>query len=166
MPTSRNRKKRSILSSAGRGAVAGALGGVAMTTAERALLPRQPDRRRPRVVEWDRRLGRLADHAGWEITPRTRTVVGIGTQIVAAAALGAMLGVAEDHLRTSREGRRLLDAAVVYAVSLLSPDLPRSGRVSSRLSARKRLGRRILGPLTPPSVFGRTASLALKALAR
>jgi hypothetical protein len=166
MPSSRNRKKRSILGSVGRGAVAGAIGGVAMTAAERALLPRLPDRRRPRVVEWDRRVGRLADRAGWEITPRTRTVVGIGTQIAAAAALGAMLGLAEDHLRTSREGRRLLDAAVVYAVSLLSPDLPRAGRISSRLSARRRIGRRVLEPVTPPSIFGRTASLALKALAR
>ena len=37
MPSSRNRKRRSIPGSVGRGAVAGAIGGVAMTTAERAL---------------------------------------------------------------------------------------------------------------------------------
>lgn len=159
-------KHPSVLASAGLGALAGLIGGAAMTAAERFVLPRLPGRTAPRVVHWDARMARAARSVGWDVSPRSRTALGVGTQLVIASLLGAAYAVAHDHLDTSRAGDELLDAALAFAVSALAPELPQRKQLRRRRGLRQRVERRVLAPLTPPAVYGRATSLALKALAR
>ena len=157
----------SLLRSAGTGALAGLIGGAAMTTAERVLLPRIPGRRRPRVPRWDRRIASAAERLGWEMSPRARSTTGIASQLVYATMLGAAYGVASQHLRPSRAGRQLLDAGLMFAASLLAPELPRhKARRRKHRGRVERIGIRALEPVTPSRVFGRTTTLALSALTR
>lgn len=162
----REREKHpSLLESAGRGALAGLIGGAAMAAAERYVLPRLPDRHAPRVARWDARIARAAHRAGWDVSPRSRTALGVGTQLVLASLLGAAYAVARDRLDTSRAGQALLDAGLAFAVSALAPELPRSKR-GRRRGLRHRVQRRVLAPITPPAIYGRATSMALRALAR
>lgn len=159
--------RSSLLKSAGTGALAGLIGGAAMTTAERVLLPRVPGRRRPRVPRWDRQIASAAERLGWEMSPRARATTGIATQLVYATMLGTAYGIASQHLRPSRAGRQLLDASLMFAASLLAPELPRhKGRRRKRRGRVERIGLRALEPVTPSRVFGRTTTLALSALMR
>jgi hypothetical protein len=82
-------KSTSVAGAAGRGALAGLIGGAAMTAAERVVLPRLPGRHAPRVVPWDKRVSVAADLVGWDMSPRSRTAAGITTQLLYAALLGA-----------------------------------------------------------------------------
>lgn len=161
-------KDPSLLESAGRGALAGLIGGAAMAAAERFVLPRLPDRRAPRVATWDARMARAARRAGWNVSPRSRTALGVGTQLALASLLGAAYAVARDHLDTSRAGQELLDAGLAFAVSAFAPELPRARRPvrMGRRGLRQRVERRVLSPITPPAIYGRATALALQALGR
>lgn len=156
--------RQTIGRSAARGAIAGIIGGAAMTAAERVILPRLPDRRRPRILPWDERLSAAADAIGWDMSPRARTTAGITTQLLYAALLGAGYAALTSR-RPSRAARELADAALVFAASLLAPELPRRRRRGRRTRV-ERLRHRVIEPLTAPKVFGRTTTLALRALQR
>jgi hypothetical protein len=158
------KQKPSIGRAAGRGAIAGLIGGAAMTAAERVVLPRLPGRHAPRVVPWDARVMDAADTIGWDMSPRSRTAAGITTQLLYAALLGATYAAIVSR-KPSRAGRDLADAALVYAASLIAPELPRSKRrkKGDRLT---RLGRRAAEPVTVSKVFGRATTMALRALER
>src|SRR5689334_25398835 len=82
-------KTSSVARAASRGAIAGLIGGAAMTAAERVVLPRLPGRRAVRIVPWDARVADAADTIGWDMTPRSRAAAGITTQLLYAACLGA-----------------------------------------------------------------------------
>lgn len=159
----------SVAELAARGAVAGLVGGLAMVAAERLVLPRLPDRRAPRVRPWEARVGRAARQLGVRLSPGRRTTVAVSTQLAAAALLGAGYYVARERMQPDRAGRQLLEAGLAYGISLLAPELPRT-----RVRRRRRVRglrtdvatRRLLSPITPPSIFARTATLALRALAR
>ena len=157
-------QKPSFARVAGRGAVAGLLGGAAMTAAQRVVLPRLPGRRVPRVPSWDARLSDAFDTIGWDMSPRTRTAAGITTQLLYGALLGTAYAVVVSH-RPSRPARELADALLVYAASFIAPELPRKRRRKrrSRLAA---LRQRAVEPITVPKVFGRATMLALRALER
>jgi hypothetical protein len=162
----RSNHRPTIGKSAARGAIAGIIGGAAMTAAERVILPRLPDRRRPRIVPWDERLSSAADAMGWEMSPRARTTLGITTQLLYAALLGAGYAALTSR-KPSRAARELADAALVFAASLLAPELPRHQPPRRRRRTRvERLRHRVIEPLTAPKVFGRTTTLALRALQR
>jgi hypothetical protein len=151
---------------AARGAIAGLIGGAAMTAAERVILPRLPDRRRRRVAQWDKRLAGAAEAIGWDLSPRIRTAAGITTQLAYAALLGAVYAAIVSR-KPSRALRELTDAAMVFAASLLAPELPRrKTRGRGRRNRVVRLRQRIIAPITAPKVFGRATSLALRALQR
>lgn len=160
-----SRSNDSIAQLAVRGAVAGLVGGAAMVAAERFLFPRLPDRRAPRVLPWDARVGRAAKRAGVRLTPRRRTAVAVSTQLAGAALLGAGYYVARERMHPSRAGEELLEAALTFGISLIAPELPKK-RQTTRGLRRKQVDRRLLAQINPPAVFGRTASLALRALAR
>ena len=167
-PSRSSRSHRSDLSIAQlavRGAVAGLAGGVAMVAAERLLFPRLPDRRAPRVPPWDARVGRAAKQVGVRLTPRRRTTLAISTQLAGATLLGAGYYVARERLHPSRAGEELLEAALAFGISLIAPELPEKRRTRRGLR-REQVGRPLLAQITPPAVFGRTATLALRALAR
>lgn len=157
-------KKPSIGRAATRGAIAGLIGGAAMTTAERMVLPRLPGRHAPRVMPWDARVAEAADTLGWDMSSRSRTAAGITTQLLYSALLGAAYAAFMSR-RPSRASRDLADAALVFAASLIAPELPRLKRQKKggRLT---RLGRRAAEPITVPKVFGRATSLALRAMER
>ena len=167
MNSSKGKKKPSVRDSAVRGAIAGLIGGAAMTAAERVVLPRLPTHRRPRVVRWDKNVSAFAEKLGWEMSPRARTVAGVSTQLAYAALLGAGYLVARRHVVTSRAGQRLLAAALEYGALLTAPELPRTSKRRDKRAGRLgKLRRKVLDPITPPSIFGQTTSLALKALVR
>jgi hypothetical protein len=136
-----------------------------MTTAERVVLPRLPGRHAPRIVPWDHRLSSVADFVGWEMSPRSRTTAGITTQLLYAAILGAVYAAIMSR-KPSRAARDLADAALVYAASLITPELPRSKRRVRGRSRLARLRQRATEPITVPKVFGRATTLALRALER
>jgi hypothetical protein len=98
------------------------------------------------------------------MTPRSRTAAGITTQLLYAALLGAIYAAVVSR-RPSRAARDLADAALVYAASLIAPELPRSKhrKKGGRLT---RLGRRAAEPITVSKVFGRATALALRAMER
>ena len=153
-----------ITRAAGRGALAGLIGGAAMTTAERVVLPRLPGRRAPRIVPWDERVSGAADLMGWDMSPKSRTAAGITTQLLYAAVLGAAYAAIVSR-KPSRAGRDLADAALVFAASLIAPELPRSRR-RKRRSRFARMRQKAIEPITVSKVFGHATTLALKALNR
>src|SRR5690242_10028723 len=157
-------RKPSLGRAATRGAIAGLIGGAAMTAAERVVLPRLPGRRTPRVLPWDARVADAADTIGWDMTTRSRTAAGITTQLLYAACLGAAYAALMSR-KPSRAGRDLADAALVFAASLIAPELPhrKPRRKGGRLT---RLGRRAAEPITVPKVFGRATTMALRAMER
>ena len=160
----RRSRTPSVWESAARGAAAGLIGGAALTTAHRYLLPKLPDRGRKRRMEWDGRVDDVAERLGWDLSPRTRAVVGVSTQLAAATLFGALYAVVTEQLQPSRAGRNFLDAGLVFAASVLAPELERKRRPPR--GTRAKLRHRALAPITAPAIFGRTTALALKALAR
>jgi hypothetical protein len=158
-------KQPSISRAAARGVIAGVIGGAAMTAAERVILPRLPDRQRPRVVHWDERLAAAAEAIGWDMSPRARTTMGITTQILYAALLGAGYAALTSR-KPSRAAHELADAVLVFAASLLAPELPRHRPHRRKRGRTARLRQRVIEPITPPKVFGRATTLALRALQR
>jgi hypothetical protein len=150
------------MSSAARGALAGLIGGIVLTAAQRVVLPRLSGRsRRPRNVPDDpfeivsRRL--LADRSR-----RTRTAATIAARLVSGAALGAAYGMAVEQLDSSRAGRSLIDAALVFGASLIAPEITPT---RYRQRGRAKLRQRALAPLAGPAAYGRTTSAALRLLA-
>jgi hypothetical protein len=159
------RKKHhpSVLESAARGAVAGLVGGGALVLAHRSILPRLPDRRRPRVHAWDKRMASLADRAGWHLSRRTRTAASITTQLAASMVLGAAYTLVVEQLEPPRHAEQVLDSMLVYAASLLAPELERTKQPRGRM---RRLERKALERLNAPGIFGKATTLTAKALAR
>src|SRR4051812_43174804 len=158
-------RKPSVARAAGRGALAGLVGGATMTAAERVILPRLPGRHAPRIVPWDERVSRVADVVGWEMSPRSRTAAGITTQLLYAALLGAAYAALMSR-KPSRAARDLADAALVFAASLVAPELPRSKRKPRRRGRLAKLRQRAIEPITVPKLFGRATTLALGAMNR
>ncbi|HEX7019544.1 MAG TPA: hypothetical protein VF159_06040 [Gemmatimonadaceae bacterium] len=154
----------SVWESAARGAAAGLIGGAALSTAHRYLLPKLPDRGRKRRNEWDGRVHDVAEQFGWDLSPRTGAVVGVTTQLAAATLFGALYAVVTEQMQPSRAGKNFLDAGLVFAASMLAPELERKRRLPRGKRAKMR--HRALAPITAPAVFGRTTALALKALTR
>lgn len=138
-----------------------------MTAAERVVLPRLPGRHAPRIVPWDKRVSVAADLIGWDMSSRSRTAAGITTQLLYAALLGAAYAAIVSR-KPSRAGRDLADAALVFAASLIAPELPRSRNQRQRRGRGRfaRVRQRALEPITVPKVFGRATTLALRALER
>jgi hypothetical protein len=162
----RNGKKHpSIVRSASRGALAGLIGGAAMATAERVVLPRIPGYRAPRAPKLDRRLADAAKLLGWEMTPRARAAAGVTTQLMYAALLGAIYGAIVSR-QPSRSTRQLLNASIRFAASLLAPELEQRPPRRRRRSRVSRLRAKALEPVTPSNVFGQATGLALRALMR
>ena len=136
-----------------------------MTAAERVVLPRLPGRHAPRIIPWDERVSVAADLLGWEMSPRSRTAAGITTQLLYAALLGATYAAIMSR-KPSRAGRDLADAALIFAATLIAPELPRSRRRRKPRGRLAKMRQRVIEPITVPKVFGRATTLALRALER
>jgi len=136
-----------------------------MTTAERVVLPRLPGRRAPRILPWDERVSDIADLVGWDMSPRSRKTASITTQLLYAAALGAVYAAIMSR-RPSQAARDLADAALIFAASLVAPELPRTKRKPRPRGRLAKLGHRAIEPVTVSRVFSRATTLALRALER
>jgi hypothetical protein len=159
-------KEVSLAEVAFRGAVGGLAGGIALITSERLLLPRLHDRRRPRIVSWDKRVQRAAAHLGWEMSPRMRTGSGIATQLLASAMLGAIYELTNARYKPTGAAKGLLDAGLMFLASLLAPEPPKQDLKRKKKKKRGMLGRIALDPITTPVVYGEATTLAVRALRR
>jgi len=157
------RSQPTLWESAARGATAGLVGGAALAAAHRLVLPRFPDRINPRVHRWDARVQRAAKRMGLELSPRGRTVLGWTTQLAVATLIGAAYAVVEEQMQPSRATKQLLDSGLVFAASMLAPEMKPRRKPRGR---KARLRRAALQRVTAPSIYGKATTLALKALAR
>jgi hypothetical protein len=145
---------------AARGAAAGLIGGLALTALDRLVVPRlgEPVQR---GHKWDERVGDTLGRLGVRLSPRGVAAAGVSTGLAYAALLGAGYGLARRRWQASPAALGLLDAALVYAASLISPEPPRSRGV-------RRRSRRspALRAVSSVSVFGTATAAAYKALSR
>jgi hypothetical protein len=157
------KRRESALSPAGaavRGAAAGLIGGLTLTALDRLLLPRLGEAGH-RERDWDEGVADTLARLGVHLSQRERTTAAIATGLAYSALLGAAYGVARWRWRSSPPTLRLLDAILVYAVSIVSPEPRRRAR---SLRRRKRSG--ATRAVSSVAVFGRTTAAAYKAFAR
>jgi hypothetical protein len=142
------------------GAAAGLIGGIALTALDRLVVPRLGDTVQ-RERDWDEGVGDTLARLGVRVSGRERATAGIATGLAYAALLGAGYGLARQRWQASPAALGLLDAALVYAASLISPEprrRQRGARRSSRLTA--------LRAVSSVSVFGTATAAAYRALSR
>jgi hypothetical protein len=156
-----SRTETSPAAAAACGAAAGLIGGLALIALDRIVVPRL-DHRNHSAREWDDGVADTLARLGIRLRGRERAIAGIATGLAYAAILGAGYGLARQRSRRSSAARGLIDAALVYAASLLSPEPPRRSRRTRRLSARDGAMRRV----SSVSVFGTATAAAYQALSR
>jgi hypothetical protein len=143
------------------GAAAGLIGGLALIALDRLVAPRFGDTVH-RERRWDERVGEALGRVGVRLSRRERTTAGIATGLAYAALLGAGYGLARQRWRSSPATLGLLDAALVYAASVISPEPRRRRRGARRRSTRLAAMRAV----SSVSVFGTTTAVAYRALSR
>jgi hypothetical protein len=156
----RKRIETSPATAAARGAVAGLVGGIALIALDRAVVPRFTGGTH-RERQWDDTVASSLKRLGLRLEGRTRDGIGIAAALAYAALLGAGYGIARQRLRGSPAARGLIDAALIYGASLISPE-PRVPRGLRRLSKR----RAALRHVSSISVFGQATTAAYRALSR
>jgi hypothetical protein len=142
------------------GAAAGLIGGLALTALDRLVAPRLSGTHRER--EWDARVANALTRAGVRLSPAGRAAAGVATSLAYAALLGAGYGLARQRLRRTPAARGLIDAALVYGASLISPEPPRRPHSARRYTARAAAMQRV----SSVSVFGKATAAAYRALSR
>jgi hypothetical protein len=142
------------------GAAAGLIGGLALIALDRLVMPRLGDAVQ-RERDWDDGVADMLTRLGVRLSPRERATAGIATGLAYAAVLGAGYGLARQRWQ-SPAALGLLDAALVYAASLISPEPRRRSRATRRQSTQAAAMRAV----SSGSVFGTTTAAAYKALSR
>lgn len=155
----RRRRSRSLLATAGRGAVAGLIGGVALAATDRLVAPRITGGA-PRGRAWDRRLAQGAKDLGVRVPRARQEVAGIATSLAYAALLGAAYAVARDRFGRIPAADGILDAGLAYGVSLV---VPARSRLLHGAKARGLAGRAAAGA-DDPELFRRVTQMALRML--
>jgi hypothetical protein len=143
------------------GAAAGLIGGLALTALDRLVVPRLTDAGHGER-DWDERVADGLARLGIRLSARERATAGIAAALTYAALLGAGYGLARRRWQSSPATVKLLDAVLVYAASLISPEPRRRRRNARRRSTRPAATRTV----RPVSVFGTTTAAAYKALSR
>lgn len=154
-----------LLEAAGRGAVAGLVGGVAMTLLDRQVVPAM-GRRDGHVSRWDRQVARGAKRAGVQLQGRHRTIAGVATTLVYGAVIGAAYGVARTRLRDLEVARSVLDTGLVYAATLVAGEPAVRGRSNRGKSSTATGARGAVQRGSGPAVFGRATMTAFHYLMR
>lgn len=161
----RVRREMGLLEAAGRGAVAGLVGSVAMTLLDRTVMERLGGRDQ-RVREWDRQVARGARRAGVRLAPRQRTAVGIATTLAYGAAIGAVYGMARSRTHDIEAAAGLLDTGLVYAATLVA-GAPATRTKQGRGRPPQAMGLRGAAQrVSAPAVFGRATTAAFRMLTR
>lgn len=143
------------------GAAAGLIGGLALTALDRLIVPRLGDTVE-RERSWDEGVGHTLARLGVRLSGRERATAGVATGLAYAALLGAGYGLARQRWQTSPATLGLLDAALVYAASIISPE-PRRRPHSARRRSTRRTRMRAVSSI---SVFGTATAAAYRALSR
>ena len=143
------------------GAAAGLIGGLTLTAFDRLVAPRLGETMR-RERRWDEGVGDTFGRVGVRLSRKQRTTAGIATGLAYAVLLGAGYGLARQRWQGSPSAIGLLDAGLVYAASLISPEPRRQPRGTRRSS--NRLG--AMRAVSSVSVFGTATAAAYKALSR
>jgi hypothetical protein len=143
------------------GAAAGLIGGLTLVALDRFVVPRLAGGSQ-RGRRWDDGVAHALARAGVHVRGRQRTVAGIATGLAYAALLGAGYGLARQRLRGTPAARGLLDAALVFGASMISPEPPRRPRGLRRLSK----GGVALRGVSSVAVFGQATAAAYQALSR
>ena len=153
------RRSRSLLETAGRGAVAGLIGGVALAATDRLVAPRIAGGG-PRGRKWDQQVAAGADALGMRVPRRHQPLAGVATSLAFAAALGAAYAVARDRLRGIAPAQALIDAGLAYGVSFVVPPRARAlrGAKATRFAGRFAQG------ADDPELFRRVTTMALRML--
>jgi hypothetical protein len=158
-------REMGLLEAAGRGAVAGLVGGVAMTLLDRTLMERLGGRDQ-RVREWDRQVARGARRAGVRLTGGRRTAAGIATTLAYGAAIGAVYGMARSRTRDVEAAAGILDTGLVYAATLVG-GAPATRTKQGRGRPPQAMGLRGAAQrVSAPAVFGRATTTAFRMLTR
>jgi hypothetical protein len=149
-----------LLAMAGRGAVAGLIGGVALAATDRLAAPRLTGGT-ARGRKWDRQVVKHAGAIGVRVPRRRASAAGVATSLAYAALLGAVYAVARERFRGLGAATGMLDAALGYGVSVVVPRRsrplrgPKVRRFSGQLAARA----------DDPELFRRVTTMALWMLA-
>jgi hypothetical protein len=157
----RSKTEISPAAAAACGAAAGLIGGLALTALDRLVMPRLVGGTRPER-HWDDAVAGTLRRLGLRVSGRTRAAAGIASGLAYATLLGAGYGLVRRRMHGSAAARGLLDAALVYGASIISPEPARVSRGPRRLSKRSAALRRV----SPVFVFGQATTAAYKALAR
>jgi hypothetical protein len=156
----RRRKGPSPAMAAACGAAAGLAGGLVLTTLDRLVAPRLGTVHRER--EWDEGVADVLGRMGLRLSPRGRAVAGVGAGLAYAAVVGAGYGLARQRWQGSPATLKLLDAMLIYAAAVMSPEVKRK-----RPKAPHRPVRALaVGAVSSGAVFGRATAAAYKALSR
>jgi hypothetical protein len=155
------RKRPTLAAAAGRGALAGLAGGLALTLADRVLAPRVAGTT-PRGRRFDQRLARSARAVGMKVPRRRQEAAGIAATIAGATLLGAAYGVARATMGRSSMGRAAADAALAYGATLLLPEQAGRRRSARAVTPQGVVVRR----LGHPKLFERVTTTAFRLLAR
>lgn len=157
----RTKTEISPLAAAACGAGAGLIGGLTLAALDRLVVPHLGDSVQ-RERKWDEGVGDSLERLGVRLSGRERATAGVATGLAYAALLGAGYGLARQRWQSSPAALGLLDAALVYAASLLSPEPRRHPRGVRRRSKRLTAIRAV----SSVSVFGTATAAAYRALSR
>ncbi|MFL5579149.1 MAG: hypothetical protein ACJ8AO_02165 [Gemmatimonadaceae bacterium] len=141
--------------SALKGAIAGAVGGLAMIAAEELAERRLLSRTGRARDEWGTLAADVGDRAGIRLRGRTRTAAGAGLHVLVSAALGAAYGLAMSQGRLKTPLKGLVESALVYGAYLAERPGPLThGNKGRRLRAMRK-GRL---PVSAHDLFGAATS--------
>ena len=138
MTKARRRRQAKVLDTAVRGAAAGVIGGLAVSLLEREVLSRLAGGA-PHRSGWDDEVARALARVGLPVHDGTAIGVGLTTQLLYAAVLGAGYAVARERTKDSRAGRTVVDAGLTYAASLVFPDIPQPRKRGRKRALRQTL---------------------------
>jgi hypothetical protein len=138
-----------------KGAIAGAVGGLAMIAAEELAERRVLSRTGRARDEWSTIAADLGERAGLRLRGRTRTAAGVGLHVVISAALGAAYGVAMSQGRLKTPLKGLVESALVYGAYLAERPGPLTHGNKGRRLRVQRKGRL---PYSAHDLFGAATS--------
>jgi len=146
-----------------KGAIAGAVGGLALIAAEELAERKVLSRSGRARDEWGAIAAKVGDRAGVRIRGRSRTAAGVGMHVLVSAALGAAYGVAMSQGRMKTPLKGLVEAGLVYGAYLAERPGPLTRANRGR---RLRAMRKGTLPVSAHDLFGAATSQVFKALIR
>ena len=144
-----------------KGAIAGAVGGLALIAAEELAERKLVSRSGRARDEWGAIATRVGERAGVRLRGRSRTAAGVGMHVLVSAALGAAYGVAMSQGRLKTPLKGLVEAGLVYGAYLAERPGPLTRGNRGR---RLRAARKGVLPVSAHDLFGAATAQVFRAL--